>query len=145
MEVGLRDTWHFSPFPDYWTTATAHRRDGEETGVTNVKGKRPAIEGYIAAMSRILIERFHPQQIILFGSQARDNAEWDSDVDLLVIMPHEVDRMATEVEMRRAVRDIPMAKDIIVTTSEEFARRSQVAGTVLRAAAREGRILYAQD
>ena len=32
-----------------------------------------------------LVEKFHPQRIILFGSQARETADERSDVDLLVI------------------------------------------------------------
>jgi predicted nucleotidyltransferase len=33
-----------------------------------------------------IVERFGPEQIILFGSAARGEAGRDSDVDLLVVM-----------------------------------------------------------
>ena len=33
-----------------------------------------------------LVEQFHPQRVILFGSQARGTADARSDVDLLVIL-----------------------------------------------------------
>jgi predicted nucleotidyltransferase len=34
-----------------------------------------------------LVEQFHPQRVILFGSQARGTADARSDADLLVICP----------------------------------------------------------
>ena len=36
---------------------------------------------------RRLVDKFHPEKIILFGSQARGTADNRSDVDLLVIYP----------------------------------------------------------
>lgn len=41
-------------------------------------------EQIILAVDR-LVEKFHPQRIILFGSQARGMADDHSDVDLLVV------------------------------------------------------------
>ena len=38
--------------------------------------------------------------------------------------------------------DLPVPKDIVVTTPEEIARRGDVVGTVLRPALREGKVLY---
>jgi hypothetical protein len=46
------------------------------------------------------------------------------------------------VEMRRALGDLPVSKDVIVTTPEEIDRRGDLVGTVLRPALREGRVLY---
>ncbi|NDG76131.1 MAG: nucleotidyltransferase domain-containing protein, partial [Synechococcaceae bacterium WB8_1B_136] len=34
------------------------------------------------AFTQRLVEHFAPEQIILFGSQARGEARWDSDADL---------------------------------------------------------------
>jgi predicted nucleotidyltransferase len=36
-----------------------------------------------------IVKRFSPEQVILFGSQARGDAGPDSDVDLLVVMEYE--------------------------------------------------------
>lgn len=53
-----------------------------------------------------LVARFDPDQIILFGSQARGTAEPGSDVDLLVIMPVSGSKRDRRVEMRVALHDI---------------------------------------
>ena len=50
-------------------------------------------------------------------------------------------RMAA-VAIRRALADLPVCKDIVVTTPEEITRRGDLIGTVLRPALREGKVLY---
>jgi hypothetical protein len=49
-----------------------------------------------------------------------------------------------QLEIRKALHGIRVAKDIIVTTPEEFEWRKEVAGTIERPAAREGDVLYAR-
>lgn len=47
--------------------------------------------------------------------------------------------------MLHALGDVPIAKDVIVTTPDELARRGDTIGTVFRAALREGRMIYGVD
>ena len=51
--------------------------------------KRTAVWTHIDRMVKRIVRKFHPQQVILFGSQARGDAGPDSDVDLLVVMDFE--------------------------------------------------------
>jgi hypothetical protein len=44
--------------------------------------------------------------------------------------------------MRRLLRDLPTAKDVVVTTPKEIERCGDLVGTVLRPALKEGRVLY---
>ena len=89
-----------------------------------------------------IVGRFQPSRVVLFGSQARGAAtEW-SDVDLLVVMGDAADKRQDAVEIRRELGDMPVCKDIVVTTPDEIARRGHVVGTVLHAALREGRVVY---
>ncbi len=101
-------------------------------------------EQAITLMVERLVGRFNPDQIILFGSQARGTAAPDSDVDLLVIMPVNGSKRAKQLEMRLALHDIAIAKDIILATPDEVARRRDIVGTIIRPALREGRVLYAR-
>jgi len=75
-------------------------------------------------------------------ARARGDAGSGSDVDLLVVLPEVADKRKAAVDMRRALADLPISKDIIVTTPEEIARQGQMVGTVLRPAIREGTVLY---
>jgi predicted nucleotidyltransferase len=98
----------------------------------------------IRKMVRRIVRRFHPERIILFGSHARGDAGPDSDVDLLVVMPVAGSKREKQLEIRLALRGIPVPKDIVVTTPEEFQWRQDVPGTVERPAAQDGKVLYAR-
>lgn len=92
--------------------------------------------------TRRLVEKFHPEKIILFGSQARGTANEHSDVDLLVICHFEGPRRGLMVEMDRALWGVGFARDIIVMTPEEYQRDVRIPGTIARPASREGKVLY---
>lgn len=100
------------------------------------------VAALLSAMADRIVRDFHPVQILLFGSHARGEAGPDSDVDLLVVLPEVADKRRAAVAIRRALREFPVCKDIIVTTLEEIARRGELVGTVLRPALREGIVLY---
>jgi predicted nucleotidyltransferase len=106
--------------------------------------KKNRLERIIDEMVLRIVERFDPERIILFGSAARGDAGPDSDVDLLVVMPVEGSRREKAVEIGVAVNDIPVPKDIVVTTPEDFEWRKEIVGTIERPAAREGRLVYAR-
>lgn len=92
-----------------------------------------------------LVAQFHPQRIILFGSQARNTADARSDVDLLVIMHFEKRpgvRLQLMMEMIRSLRGMKIACDVAILTPEEFEIDRLIPGTIARPASREGRILY---
>lgn len=101
-------------------------------------------EQAIQEMVQRLIDHFDPDQIILFGSHARGTAGPGSDVDLLVVMPVTGSRREKRVEMRVALHDIPVAKDILLATPEELQRDKDLVGTIIRPALREGKVLYAR-
>ena len=97
---------------------------------------------WIRTMVDRIVAAFAPERVILFGSHARGDAGPQSDVDLLVILAAATNKREAAVAIRRVLADIPLCKDIIVTTLEEVARRGSVIGTVLLPALREGRVLY---
>ena len=99
-------------------------------------------EANISTMVDRIVRRFQPSRVLLFGSHARgDASEW-SDVDLLVVMRGVQDKRAAAIEIRRSLGDMSASKDIVVTTPDEIASRGDMAGTVLHAALREGRVVY---
>ncbi|MHB9025073.1 MAG: nucleotidyltransferase domain-containing protein [Armatimonadota bacterium] len=98
----------------------------------------------IEGMVHEIVTRFHPEKVILFGSQVRGDTTPDSDVDLLVVMPEGVNRRETAIEILTALSDSPLPKDVLVTTPQQIATRGHVIATVLHTALTEGKVLYAR-
>lgn len=83
-----------------------------------------------------------PQQIILFGSQARGDAGSDSDLDILVVKD-EVESLGAEAaRIYRALAGLSTPVDVVVARSDYVRRHRDVIGTIVRPALREGRVLY---
>jgi len=83
---------------------------------------------------------YHPRRIILFGSQARGNADPASDVDLLVVFDDERDERQRRVGIRRLLADAPFAKDVLVASEDELER--PMPGTAFASAVKEGIVVY---
>ena len=96
----------------------------------------------IDKMVRRIIEMFHPEKVILFGSHARGEAGPESDVDLLVVIRVEGSKRQKDNEIDRALADREIPLDLVVVTPEQFERESHLMGTIVRPAVREGKVLY---
>ena len=83
-----------------------------------------------------------PVRVILFGSYGRGDADQDSDLDLVVIERRVDNRGEEMIRLRKAVGSIGVGVDVLVYSETEYERRSQVPGTVLYWAKKEGRPLY---
>lgn len=103
-----------------------------------------SVDRLIDKMVRRIVKRFDPERIILFGSHATGSASPDSDVDLLIVMPVAGSKRRLQLELRTALHDVRVPKDVIVTTPEEFAWRKDIVGTIEYPAARDGKVLYAR-
>ena len=88
------------------------------------------IREQVQEMVKRIVDHFKPDRIILFGSRARGEGGSDSDVDLLVVMPVSGSKRRKAVEIGVVLHGIPLAKDIIVTTPEEFEWRKEISGTI---------------
>jgi len=96
----------------------------------------------LLAIKKRLVDAFHPDRIILFGSQARGTADDRSDIDILVICRFKGKRRQLMLEMDRALDHLDNAFDILISTPEEFERDRHIPGTISRYAQKEGRVLY---
>jgi len=108
--------------------------------------KKPIdVQAQIERMVKRIVRRFHPEQIILFGSQARGDAGPDSDIDLLVVMDFEGSKLDLMVELQGAVDPIAVPTDIMVTTPEDLGWRKDIVGTIEWPACKEGKVVYARS
>ena len=88
-----------------------------------------------------IAKEFKPERIILFGSYASGSASPDSDVDLLVVLPHDDKGWRVATRMRRLVRpSFPM--DLIVRTPEQIRERLALDDPFVRDVMERGHVLY---
>jgi len=100
------------------------------------------IDNMLDEMVKKIVEQFHPDKIILFGSYARNEYTEDSDFDILVVMPVENSQRQKANEIDLALSDRTMPMDVIVVTPEQFDRQKNLIGTIVYQAAREGKVIY---
>ena len=95
----------------------------------------------IQNVTRQIVQQFHPQKVILFGSYAYGQPTEDSDVDLLVVM--DIDESPLHVAAKiAAVIEHPFPLDIVVRTPVEFASAVHRRGVFATEVATKGITLY---
>src|SRR5437899_875214 len=90
---------------------------------------------------RQIVQQFHPQKVILFGSYAYGQPTEDSDVDLLVIMPFRGSAVKKAVQIDLKVRR-SFAMDLIVRTPAKVRQRVQMGDWFMREIMEKGKVLY---
>jgi predicted nucleotidyltransferase len=92
---------------------------------------------------RRIVQAVHPEQILLFGSQAWGQPTADSDIDLLVILGASDQpgyRRAREVY--RCLRGLRLPIEVVVRTRAEVTRAARFAASLERQALDHGRVLH---
>lgn len=105
-----------------------------------VAGRR----GTLTAVARRIAERTDPDYVILFGSQARNDAGEFSDIDVMVVKDtDELHELAHEAE--EAVEDLGERVDVVSTTPAQLANCETAASAVYEDAMRDGRVLFSRQ
>jgi predicted nucleotidyltransferase len=92
----------------------------------------------------LIIQEYHPDKIILFGSFAKGTEHDDSDIDILVISDHEKDLPRTKrgfnLRLKLAVMKKPI--DIIFYSQEDLDRWKNIRQSFCATLLREGITIY---
>jgi len=99
-------------------------------------------EDVVDVLRDAIVRAVHPRRVILFGSRARGDARRESDYDILIVVAAGRDVDEVRVEARRAMRDVPVAKDVLVVTEPAFEAWALRRSGVIREAMSDGRLLY---
>jgi predicted nucleotidyltransferase len=88
-----------------------------------------------------LVEEFHPEKVILFGSHAYGTPNQDSDVDLLVIMPYEGHPAYKAAEISTRIHErFPL--DLLVRTQQQIDERVALSDFFIREITEKGHVLH---
>jgi predicted nucleotidyltransferase len=88
---------------------------------------------------------FNPDKIILFGSYATDNADENSDIDLLVIKDSDIPRHMRSFDIQKSLIGSMISMDILVYTAKEFEQEKNEKNTFLFSAIKTSKILYERN
>ena len=106
-----------------------------------ITGKRCAELDEIKAQVYLIVEKFNPKKIILFGSYANGKPTQESDVDLLIIIETNQSTWELSAKIASSVKHFfPM--DIIVKTPEEVTRRLKYGDFFIEDITKNGKVLY---
>lgn len=93
-------------------------------------------------ITQVIVERFSPERIVLFGSRARGDHHEESDYDLIVVLETAIERGDRAKQLYAAIGHVPGGVDFIVHTPAEYDRRRGDVGAMAHAGEVEGRVLY---
>ena len=91
----------------------------------------------------MIVERFNPEQIILFGSHARGEVGEHSDVDLLVVLRNDAGWSQRGNPIRRAISEhFVLPVDVIIRSPEVLAAQRNDPYSFIHTALKEGEVSY---
>ncbi|MFT3878959.1 MAG: nucleotidyltransferase domain-containing protein [Gemmatales bacterium] len=94
----------------------------------------------IKKFARDVVERFHPEKIVLFGSQAYGTPNEDSDVDIMVVMQA---RNTLDMAAKISIDiDPPFSLDIIVRRPRKLAGYLERGQSFHTEVMKKGKVLY---
>jgi uncharacterized protein len=100
-------------------------------------------ESLLETATQRLVAEFQPEQVWLYGSHAWGNPHDDSDVDLLVVVPHSDETpIRRSQRAHRCLRGLRMPKDVLVETRQEVDRVKGLKTSLESIILSRGRRLY---
>lgn len=127
-------------------TAVAHRTPTGFPALYDPRNPVHRVAEKLEPYLRVIVERFHPERIILFGSYAYGQPDRDSDFDLLVIRRNIPSEKASNLEIANAFWDVPGLRPsftILSKTPERIADRLAVKSPFYEEIVRNGLEVYA--
>lgn len=114
---------------------------GKVIDVAPVGTRKRVPTGAIKQVVEQIVEQFHPQKVILFGSHAYGKPHTESDVDILVIMETRLSGAQQAVKILQAI-NANFGIDLVVYTPQRLAQRLQWGDSFLLEVVTRGRVLY---
>lgn len=109
--------------------------------VPTIEKRQRIPDRVIKEIVRQIAEKFHPRQIILFGSYAYGQPSPESDIDLLVVMATQLRGSQQAMEIRQNLKPL-FGIDILVYSPEVLKQRIEWGDSFLKEVTERGVVLY---
>ena len=97
----------------------------------------------IQAIAQLIVERFDPEQIILFGIHARGEVGAHSDLDLLVVLRADTGQPPHGNPIRRAIAErFILPVDVVIRSPEVLVEQRDDPYSLIHKVLEEGKVLY---
>ena len=97
----------------------------------------------IQAVARLIVERFEPEQVILFGSCARGEEDENSDLDLLVVLQHNDEQGREGYAIRLAIAEhFVLPVDVLIRSADVITRYRQDPNSMISRMLEDSEVLY---
>ncbi len=101
----------------------------------------------LAEVTRRIVNKLDPDEVILFGSYAWGTPHKDSDLDLCVILPDDIpdfNRIEWGVRALNALDDMTVDVDVLIKTRSDVDTFKIVPASLTRKIVKEGKLLYGE-
>lgn len=102
-------------------------------------------EALLRRLTALIVRACDPQQVILFGSHAKGQAQRGSDLDLLVVGEFEGSPFLREQALRQLLFNTVLRIDLHVVTPQEVAASAERPHGFLQSVLGSGVVLYARE
>jgi predicted nucleotidyltransferase len=104
------------------------------------------IQKVIKEITKILIERYHPEKIVLFGSYAYGTPDEESDIDLFIVSKTSLSFYKRLLKIRRLTSSVRKGYSFepIVLTPRELKARLSKKDQFFEEIMNKGKVLYAK-
>ena len=115
-----------------------------ELDTVTITQRKEALERELHKIVAILVEKYKPEKIILFGSLATGRIHEWSDVDLLVVKETSTRRLYRRAEALKGIeRNIPI--DLIILTPEEVRLLCGKRALFIKDVLEKGSVVYEKE
>lgn len=96
----------------------------------------------VQSITKRLLEAYHPQKIILFGSAVKPGNAEVNDLDFFIIKDDVPPRGIDRIRQIRSLVDADVATDFLIVTKKELQERQTMEDPFVMEILNQGRILF---